>query len=103
MEIAKILKTEQPEGIFCSDDMKALLVINEAEKLGLTSPQDFKLVGYDGTSFIEDYFPKLTTVKQPLGELAKLCVELLIQKIDGVNDQEDRYEIPVKLISGQTS
>lgn len=33
VEIAKILKTEQPEGIFCSDDMKALLVINEAENL----------------------------------------------------------------------
>ena len=103
VEISKMLKSEQPEGIFCSDDMKALLVINEAEKLGLSAPKDFKLVGYDGTSFIENYFPKLTTVKQPLGELAKLCVELLIQKIEGDNNQEDRYEIPVKLISGQTS
>ena len=41
------------------------------------------MIGYDGTQFIETYTPELTTIQQPLEDIAILMVDLLLQKIEG--------------------
>lgn len=103
VKINKILRDTKPEGIFCSDDLTALLVLNEAKKLGLSSPKDFYLIGYDGVSLIENYFPYLTTIKQPLGDLVKLCVDLLIKQIQNPHiNLDEKYELPIRMLAGQT-
>ncbi len=62
-----------------------MLVWNVIRSMKLSIPEDIKLIGYDGTSFIENYYPQLTTIKQPLTEIARLLVELLVDKIEGKN------------------
>ena len=46
-------------------------------------PEQLKVIGYDGTYFIENFYPHLTTIKQPLEEIARLTVDLLLQKLRG--------------------
>ncbi|MGQ7356942.1 LacI family DNA-binding transcriptional regulator [Streptococcus suis] len=100
MEIKSILEKHAPDGIFVSDDLTAMLVWNVAQSLNLTIPQDLKLIGYDGTYFIENYYPQLTTIKQPLTDIAKLMVDLLIDKIEGKELDKRNYVLPVSLSAG---
>ncbi|EJC3126036.1 substrate-binding domain-containing protein, partial [Enterococcus faecalis] len=69
------------------------------KKLNLNIPEDVKIIGYDGTSFIEQFFSQLTTIKQPIDELAKLIVDVLLKKIKGEKISKD-YILPVSLLSG---
>lgn len=101
MEIKTILQTSQTDGIFVSGDLTAILVWNCIEALGLSVPQDVKLIGYDGTYFIETHYPQLTTIKQPLADIAKLMVDLLLQKING-ETLEQHYSLPISLLAGKS-
>lgn len=102
MEIKTILTKQKPDAIFASDDLTAILIINIAKELGISVPDQLKVIGYDGTYFIENYYPQLTTVKQPLEEIAFLCVELLLQKIDGKTVATTGYFLPVTLLPGKS-
>lgn len=101
MEIKNILTQQKPDAIFASDDLTAILIINIAKELGISVPDQLKVIGYDGTYFIENYYPQLTTVKQPLEEIAFLCVELLLQKIEGKKVATTGYFLPVTLLPGK--
>ena len=102
MEIKSLIKELQPDGIFASDDMTALLVMKIAEELGIPIPQQLKIIGYDGTSFIEHYVPNLTSVKQPIFDIAKLMVELLLQEIQGNPVSTLEYTLPISLLPGKS-
>ncbi|OYQ66203.1 LacI family DNA-binding transcriptional regulator [Aerococcus sp. 1KP-2016] len=106
MVIKQLLIEEKPDAIFCSDDLTAILVMNMAEELDLRIPEDVKIIGYDGTQFIQTYMPHLTTIGQPIEELADLLVDVLLQQIqndNGLAQGADKYFVlPVRLIPGKT-
>lgn len=102
MEIKNILIQKKPDAIFASDDLTAILLIKVAKDLGLTIAKDLKVIGYDGTYFIENYYPDLTTIKQPLKEIACLTVDLLLKKIAGEEVQTTGYFLPVSLQTGKS-
>ncbi|HIY57670.1 MAG TPA: LacI family DNA-binding transcriptional regulator [Candidatus Tetragenococcus pullicola] len=103
-KIAQILKDESLDGLFCTDDLTALLVGDQCSKLGITIPDQLQLIGYDGTEFIQTYFPSLTTVIQPIDDCAELLVNLLIELINDPKKQVDsRYTLPVQLLQGKTT
>ena len=102
MEIKNILTKQKPDAIFASDDLTAILVIKIAQELGLSVPEQLKVIGYDGTYFIENFYPHLTTIKQPLEEIARLTVDLLLQKIEGKEVTTTGYFLPVSLLPGKS-
>lgn len=99
IEIKSILASNQPDGIFLSDDLTAILTMKVAAQLDLKIPQDLKIIGYDGTSFVENYFPQLTTIKQPIDEIAGLLIDVLLKKIRQEKVNKD-YILPVSLLPG---
>lgn len=101
MEIKSILATRKPDGVFTSDDLTALLTMKVAGQMGLRIPDDIKFIGYDGTQFIQDFFPQLTTIKQPISEIAKLLVDVLLKKINCEKTSKD-YILPVSLHPGNS-
>ena len=102
MEIKSILTQQKPDAIFASDDLTAILVMKIADELGISIPEDLKVIGYDGTYFIEKFFPRLTTIKQPLQEIAHLTVDLLLQKIEGKEVKTTGYFLPVSVLPGKS-
>lgn len=102
MEIKSLIEDLKPDGIFASDDMTALLIIKIAEELGIAIPEQLKIIGYDGTSFIEHYVPNLTSIKQPIFDIAKLMVELLLQEIQGNPATSLEYTLPISLLPGKS-
>ena len=102
MEIKQILQKNRPDGIFASDDLTAILAMKVAEDLGFKIPTDLKIIGYDGTYFVENYYPQLATIKQPIKEIASLCVDLLLKKIAGETVATTGYFLPVSLLAGKS-
>ena len=102
MEIKTILTKQKPDAIFASDDLTAILVMKIAQELGISVPEQLKVIGYDGTYFIENFYPHLTTIKQPLEEIARLTVDLLLQKIEGKEVATTGYFLPVSLLPGKS-
>lgn len=101
MEIKVILQNEKPDGIFLSDDMTAILTMKIANQLNITIPHELKIIGYDGTHFVENYYPYLTTIRQPIKDIAHLLVDVLLKKIDHQDTPKD-YILPVGLLSGES-
>ncbi len=76
-------------------------VMKIAQELGISVPEQLKVIGYDGTYFIENFYPHLTTIKQPLKKLLGLTVDLLLQKSRG--KKLPRLVIsPVSLLPGKS-
>ena len=94
------LNPAKPDAIFASDDLTAILIMKVARELDIQIPQDLKVIGYDGTQFIETYTPELTTIQQPLKDIVISMVDLLLQKIEG-KVATTGYFLPVSLHSGK--
>ncbi|MFD1064697.1 LacI family DNA-binding transcriptional regulator [Oceanobacillus locisalsi] len=91
------------DGIFASDDLLAIRTLQYAEHLGYKVPEDLKIVGYDGTSLIRSLYPNLTTIIQPIYQIADDAVQTLIQEIDNTSDDRKEKTFPVSLWKGETT
>lgn len=68
------------DGIFCVTDKVACYVINVLKKMGLRVPEDVQVIGFDGVRLLGDLGYPCSTIVQPVGEMAQMCVELLLQE-----------------------
>lgn len=68
----------RPTAIFASSDTAALGVIRAAREAGLTVPADLSVVGFDDVPESRYVTPALTTVVQPLRDMGKAAVGMLM-------------------------
>ncbi|GHT82473.1 LacI family transcriptional regulator [Actinomycetota bacterium] len=102
--LLQLLKEGVADSYFCNDDTTAFMLIAQAMKIGIRIPEDIKVIGYDGTAIMRQCFPSLTTVVQPIEELALLIVELLVARIKNPNVRQNKlYTLPVTLHKGTTA
>lgn len=73
--------------IFAINDMYALGAGAGVRDLGLRAPEDISIVGFDDIPFAEMADPPLTTVRQPFREMMGSVVSLLIDRLQGANDE----------------
>ena len=71
------------DGILCRDDRFAVAALQALRDCGLDSPGDVKVVGWDDSELAHYSFPTLTSVSPDREELAKIAVQLLIERIEG--------------------
>ena len=64
-----------PTAIICHNDLMAIGVQNAANELGIKSPRNLSIIGYDNIEFSKYSFPSLTTIKIPLDEIAYQAVD----------------------------
>jgi LacI family transcriptional regulator len=73
--------SEPPTAIFASNDDMAAAVVSVAHRRHLDVPQDLTVVGFDDTTAAVTLWPPLTTIRQPVRELAVEALQLLTQEI----------------------
>jgi DNA-binding LacI/PurR family transcriptional regulator len=71
-----------PTGVICSSDLMAIGVLEEAASQGIRVPEDLSIVGFDGIEATAWTTPALTTVEQPIEEIAETAVNALRTLID---------------------
>ncbi len=80
------------DGIVCYNDQIAFEVIKAIEVNGLSVPEDISVTGYDNSFMAENGMVKLTTIAHPQERLGAMAAELLLEKINGISDEESRVE-----------
>lgn len=81
-------KTDRPTAIFASNDDMAAATVAQAHRLGLEVPTDLTVVGFDDTEIASAVWPTLTTMRQPIREMAEAAVDQLIAMINNVDAAE---------------
>lgn len=90
------------DGVFASSDIIGATTVIVANSLGKKIPQDLKIIGYDDILNASLIVPALTTIKQPIEEMGKLAVELIIKQIEK-EEISMEYILPIKLIERGTT
>jgi DNA-binding LacI/PurR family transcriptional regulator len=99
-EQAKVLfnLSERPSAIFAGNDLSALGVLRAAREAGLHVPEDLSVVGFDDIPLAEWSTPSLTTVRQPLTEMAAVAVRTLLDSAESGEPLMRRVELATDLV-----
>ena len=84
-------------------DLIAVAYLKEAGARGRRIPEDLKIIAYDGTDVTRMGAVTITSVYQDVQQLAKEAVKLLVEKINGIENQNDRRILDVCLKKGETT
>ncbi|MGV9424784.1 LacI family DNA-binding transcriptional regulator [Streptomyces sp. NPDC003656] len=69
---------DRPTAVFAGNDLQALGLYEAARELGLRVPDDLSIVGFDDLPVARWVGPPLTTVRQPLTEMAEAAARLVL-------------------------
>jgi len=73
--------TDPPSAIFSSNDDMAAATVAVAHRRGLDVPGDLTVCGFDDTTLSTAIWPELTTIHQPIADMARAAVALLVGTI----------------------
>lgn len=100
MTAKKLIESEvgaKVTAIYATSDSLAIGACRAVLEAGKKIPEDISVAGYDGIDMGEYYNPKLTTIKQPVEEMAKKTIRLLL---DVIAERQEHQQIifPAELI-----
>lgn len=78
------------DAVVCYNDQIAQEIIQVLLDMGKRVPEDISVTGYDNSLIAETGPVKLTTVSHPKERLGEMAAELLLEKLQGIPDQESR-------------
>jgi len=91
----------RPTGIFTCNDRMAVTACERLVETGLGCPDDVSIIGYDDAGEYAHAFPALTTIRQPLYEIARTAARLLVAHLSGESTDAlstGNTPLPVELI-----
>ena len=80
------------------NDLFALRITSELERMGMQVPQDMAVIGFDDEMFSKWCYPKITTVSQPIADMSKATIDYLIARIKTGEAKVLHQKFPVHLI-----
>ncbi|MGP4050524.1 LacI family DNA-binding transcriptional regulator [Streptomyces sp. 2A115] len=89
---------EPPTAVFVCSDKMALGVYEALALRGLRVPDDISVVGFDDLPEARWATPAVTTVRQPLSEMAATAVRLLVRLMAGEQPDSTRTELSTRLV-----
>ena len=84
---------EPPTAIFASNDDMAAAAVATAHGHGLDVPGDLTVCGFDDTQLATTIWPELTTIRQPISDMARRAVDLLVAMIRQKTPANDDRQI----------
>lgn len=89
---------DPPTAVFTGNDLQALGVFEAARERGLRIPQDLSVVGFDDLPITRWVGPPLTTVRQPLLEMAETATRLVLDLSRGKEPATTRVDLATRLV-----
>jgi len=88
------LNNKKIDGVFAVNELYAIIGMKVARKRGLRIPEDIQFIGFTDGVLSKHATPSLTTVSQHGQEMGEKAAELLIEKLEH-EDQEEQYQTVV--------
>lgn len=95
--------SDSPTAIFASNDLLAIGAVQAAKELRLTIPWDLSVVGFDNTLLAGIVDPPLTTISQPIAQMGRQAMNLIIQEIRGEKQSKHKIVLKPELIVRQST
>jgi len=97
---ARLLKLpDPPTAIFAGSDLQAYGVYQAAKAAGLSIPEDLSVIGFDDVPLCQWVSPNLTTIRQPLHEMAREATRILVEMAyRGIEPPRKKIELPTSLV-----
>jgi LacI family transcriptional regulator, xylobiose transport system transcriptional regulator len=95
---ALLARPDRPTAIITGNDLQALGVYQAAREARLHIPEDLSVVGFDDLPVARWVGPPLTTVRQPLIEMAEAAAELVLDIGQDREPPQMRVELATELI-----
>lgn len=95
---ALLRRPDRPTAIITGNDLQALGVYQAAREERLHIPEDLSVVGFDDLPVARWVGPPLTTVRQPLIEMAEAAATLVLEMARGEEPAQMRVELTTELI-----
>lgn len=91
---------ERPTALFCANDESLIGFLSRSRTYGIECPRDISVVGFDDINIAENFWPALTTMRQPRSELGRVATATLLDILDGTTraDLGRRIVLPSELI-----
>lgn len=97
---ALLAMKDRPTAIFVASDEMAQEVVNVAMAKSVRVPEELSIVGFDDNPIAAHGRVPLTTVRQPLSDMGRLGLEILLQK--GKKSAPTKMLLPTELVERQS-
>ncbi len=103
-ELLEQALTEVPDvdGVFVSSDLIAAQLIQVCAKLGKKVPEDIRIVGFDDVNIASLTTPRISTIHQPIKEMAEVAIDLALNAAEG-RTVAKRSLLPVTLVEREST
>ena len=91
------------DGIFCHTDSLLLKLRKILNQYGYRVPEDIQLIGFDGMNLSSDVPLGISTIAQPVEQLANGAVDLVLRKIADPSLKNEAKMYPVRYVDGNTT
>lgn len=100
-----LLRDQQPSAIFCASDMILFGAMEAINEFGMSVPEDFSLVGFDGIDMGQLLSPRMTTVKQDTDRMGQIAAAKILEMINDKDHHQitETIEVDTQFIIGETS
>ncbi|NEA44635.1 substrate-binding domain-containing protein [Streptomyces sp. SID11385] len=92
-----------PSALFAASDLQALGACAALRARGLRVPRDVSVVGFDDLPVSRWCHPALTTVRQPLQDMAAMAARTLLRLVDGEQVDLPRVELATRLVEREST
>jgi DNA-binding LacI/PurR family transcriptional regulator len=93
---------DPPTAIFAGSDLQAAGAYQALREHGLSIPSDMSIVGFDDVPLANLMSPPLTTIRQPLAQMGKTAVDMLLRSIEGQTPDPARVELATNLLERES-
>ncbi|WRH25802.1 substrate-binding domain-containing protein [Arthrobacter sp. JZ12] len=101
--LALLTSEAPPTAIFAGSDLQALGVLDAARQIGLRVPEELSIVGYDDLQLARWSSPALTTIHQPLIQMAEEATRMVLRLREGERPNNLRLDLATSLVVRQST
>ncbi|MBU3179923.1 LacI family DNA-binding transcriptional regulator [Clostridium psychrophilum] len=91
-------KGKKIDAVFCNSDEIAMGVINALRDKSINVPSDVDVMGFDDIYSASVFYPKLTTVAQPMYDMGSVSMRMLIKSINNIEGDEKHFVLPYRIV-----
>jgi len=102
-KLLNVPAARRPTAIFASNDEMAAGALTVAHSMGLGVPEDISVVGFDDAPLAGQVWPALTTIRQPIPDMAAEAVVLLLRTLSGEPADHSKHVIASSLTFRQST
>jgi LacI family transcriptional regulator len=90
-----------PTAILCCSNQMTLGLMRAMREMSISCPDRVSILGFDDFDWAENVNPRLTTVAQPMMEMGKQAMQMLLRRItsihEGVYGEEEKVVLKTEL------